>query len=265
MSDFLSSHTLDPDTPSPAPKRRKDSMCVINDSEESQLAAAIAASIQDTSAACPKDPILIFSDSDDDYDIDDSDGQAMDESDTTDGHLTSQHHADKHRCDSVEAVVTPLLHSTARDGVCESETLARQNSGRDGVRALRNELQTLKVEEKRLGQRQIDKSGAANPTKGKSRAGRGQPCSSREKAKVIDLDEAEVGEMMSSDARVAGGKEQSGTSKEDGLMEGVNLSQLLLRLPDGSRVEKSFPVDHPIKVCLHLHPHDVGCMHSDTY
>lgn len=258
VTDFLSRHSLDQDAHSPAPKRRKDSMCVINDSEESQLAAAIAASIQDSSAACPKDPILILSDSDEDSDIDDSESQAMDESDSTGDHLTSQHLTDKHHCASLEAVVTPFLPCTARTGV--GEPLGRQDSGRDGVKALRNELQTLKVEEKHLFHRQMDKRGAANPAKGKSRAGRGQPCSGEDKTKAIDVDGEATGEVSSSDARVTCTPAQIGTSKVDGLMEGVDLSQLLLRLPDGSRVEKSFPADRPIEVCCHSHhPQDEIC------
>ena len=228
-------------------------MCVINDSEESQLAAAIAASIQDTSAACPKDPIIIFSDSDDDIGSDDNDGQPMDESDTAESQqASSQQYTDEHRCDNAEAVVTPFPHASVRNAVCEGEVLARQDSGLDGVRALRNELQTLKVEEKRLANRQIDKSGSANPAKGKSRAGRSQPHSDKEtgRAKVIKLDEDEIGEMVTTDSRVAAGKGEGGIGQEDGVIEGVVLSQLLLRLPDGSRMEKSFPADHPIKVCV---------------
>lgn len=254
VNDFLSRHSLDQDILSPAPKRRKDSMCVINDSEESQLATAIAASIQETSAACPKGPILVLSDSDDNSDLDDSDSQAMDESDATDHHLTSQHHTDKHRCGSAEAVVIPFPHSTA--GADMSEPLGRQDSAKDGVRALRNELQTLKVEEKQLARRQMSKSGTSNPTKGKSKAGRGWPSFSRGEAKVINVDEEEVEEVVSSSA--TGASSHTGTSNEDGPMEGVDLSQLLLRLPDGSRLEKSFPADHPIEVCLDSHHQQNG-------
>lgn len=246
VSDFLSRHSLDQDVLSPAPKRRKDSMCVINDSEESQIATAIAASIQETSAACPKDPILVLSDSDDNSDVDDSDSQAMDESDGTVHHLTSQQDTDKHHCSSTEAVVTLFPHSTAMTDM--NDSLGRQDSAKDGVRALRNELQTLKVEEKQLTRRQMSKSGTSNPTKGKSKAGKGWPSFSRQEAKVIDVDEEEVEEVVSSSA--TGAPSHTATSNEDGPMEGVELSQLLLRLPDGSRLEKSFPADHPIEVCL---------------